>query len=127
MKDSPLKIGVLALQGAFDVHAAMLRRLGADAVLVRTPEQLEGLDGLILPGGESTTFLKHLDRDSFYDVLQIFVQRHPTFGTCAGCILLAKGVENPAQRSFGVLDVTVGAERIWTADRLDHRLGIHFD
>ena len=107
MTEPRLTVGVLALQGAFDVHAAMLRQLGAEVRLVRRPEQLEGLDGLILPGGESTTFLNHLERDGFFDSLAAFVQTQPTFGTCAGCILLAHGVEHPAQRSFGVLDITV--------------------
>ena len=102
-----LRVGVLALQGAYDVHAAMLCQLGADATLVRTPAQLAGLDGLIIPGGESTTFLKHLERDGFFDALDRFVRDTPTFGTCAGCILLAKEVANPAQRSFGVLDIAV--------------------
>ena len=107
MANVPFTIGVLALQGAYDVHAAMLRQLGAHAVLVRRPDQLKGLDGLILPGGESTTLLRHLERDGFFDALETFVQTQPTFGTCAGCILLATKVENPAQRSFGVLDITV--------------------
>jgi 5'-phosphate synthase pdxT subunit len=106
MSDSPL-IGVLALQGAFEVHARRLALLGAATVLVRKPEELEGLDGLVIPGGESTTFLKHLERAGFYDALDAFVHQRPVFGTCAGCILLAKVVENPAQASFGVLDVTV--------------------
>jgi len=100
-------IGVLALQGAFDVHAKRLAELGAKAVLVRRPEQLAALDGLVIPGGESTTFLKNLERAGFYDVLDAFVHTKPVFGTCAGCILLAKDVANPPQRSFGVLDVSV--------------------
>lgn len=100
-------IGVLALQGAFDVHAKRLAALGAKTVLVRKPEELAELDGLVLPGGESTTFLKNLERAGFYDVLNEFVHTHPTFGTCAGCILLATEVLNPHQRSFAVLDVTV--------------------
>ena len=100
-------IGVLALQGAFDVHAKRLTELGAKAVLVRRPEQLAELDGLVIPGGESTTFLKNLERAGFYDVLDAFVHSKPLFGTCAGCILLAKDVANPPQRSFGVLDVSV--------------------
>ena len=100
-------IGVLALQGAFDVHVKRLTELGAKAVLVRRPEQLAALDGLVIPGGESTTFLKNLERAGFYDVLDAFVRSKPVFGTCAGCILLAKDVANPPQRSFGVLDVSV--------------------
>ena len=107
MSGSRLVIGVLALQGAYDVHAGMVQRLGATPILVRRPEQLTDLDGLILPGGESTTFLKHLERDGFFEALAVFVQNRPTFGTCAGCILLAKEVNNPPQRSFGVLDVAV--------------------
>jgi 5'-phosphate synthase pdxT subunit len=102
-----ITIGVLALQGAFDVHARRLAELGATTSLVRKPEDLDGLDAIVIPGGESTTFLKHLERAGFYDVLKAFVQTHPTFGTCAGCILLAKDVENPPQASFAALDITV--------------------
>ncbi len=104
---APLTIGVLALQGAYEAHAAMLRQLGATAILVRKPEQLAGLDGLIIPGGESTTFLKHLERAGFFDALTTFVQSTPTFGTCAGTILLAKEVGNPPQRSLAAMDITV--------------------
>ena len=100
-------IGVLALQGAFDVHAQRLAELGAITRLVRKPEDLDGLDGLVLPGGESTAFLKHLERAGFFDLLNAFVHRKPTFGTCAGCILLARDVTNPPQHSFGVLEATV--------------------
>ena len=103
----PPTIGVLALQGAFEVHAARLASLGATATLIRKPEQLATLDALIIPGGESTAFLKHLERAGFYDTLNAFVHSKPVFGTCAGCILLAKEVTNPTQRSFGVLDITV--------------------
>jgi 5'-phosphate synthase pdxT subunit len=106
MTDTP-HIGVLALQGAFEVHARRLAELGATTSLVRKPEQLAELDALVIPGGESTTFLKHLERAGFYDALDAFVHTHPVFGTCAGCILLAKDVENPTQPSFGVLDITV--------------------
>jgi pyridoxal 5'-phosphate synthase pdxT subunit len=102
-----LRIGVLAIQGDFDAHAAALREAGAEAVLVRKPEELATIDGLIIPGGESTTFLRFLARDGFLNALQDFVQRKPTFGTCAGCILLAKEVLNPAQESLAVLDATV--------------------
>ena len=100
-------IGVLALQGAFDVHAHRLAALGAITTLVRKPGQLDALDALVIPGGESTTFLWHLERDGFYDVLNTFCQTKPIFGTCAGCILLAKEVHNPTQPSFGVLDIAV--------------------
>jgi pyridoxal 5'-phosphate synthase pdxT subunit len=100
-------IGVLALQGAFEVHAKRLSELGARTRLVRKPADLGGLDGLVIPGGESSTFLWHLQRAGFYDLLQEFVRTKPVFGTCAGTILLAREVLNPAQPSFGVLDATV--------------------
>lgn len=100
-------IGILALQGAFDAHARMLVSLGAKTVLVRKPEQLATLNGLVIPGGESTTFLKHLERAGFFDALRQFVHTRPTFGTCAGVILMAKHVLNPAQRSLEALDITV--------------------
>jgi len=103
----PLVIGVLALQGAYEAHARTIRQLGAEPVLVRTADQLAGLDGLIMPGGESTTMLKFLERNGFFDVLQSFVQNTPTFGTCAGAILLATDVENPPQRSLGALPMTI--------------------
>lgn len=103
----PLTIGVLALQGAFEAHARVIAALGATPRLVRLPAHLEGLDGLIMPGGESTTMLKSLERGNFYDALDAFVHTTPTFGTCAGCILLATDVSKPAQKSFGALDITV--------------------
>lgn len=106
-------VGVLALQGAFEAHARVLRPLGAQAVLIRTPDQLVAsdgtpkVDGLIMPGGESTTMLKSLERGGFFDVLRGFVCSTPTFGTCAGCILMAHEVRNPSQRSLDVLDIAV--------------------
>ncbi len=100
-------IGVLALQGAFDVHAKRLAELGSDTRLVRKPLDLQSLDGLVIPGGESSTFLWHLDRTGLFETLQEFVDQKPIFGTCAGCILLAKEVSNPTQRSFAALDVAV--------------------
>jgi 5'-phosphate synthase pdxT subunit len=113
MLTSGLTIGVLALQGAYEAHARTLAALGAEPRLIRRPEQLLDADGkpavagLIIPGGESTTFLKHLERDGFFTVLDKFVRERPTFGTCAGVILLAKDVLNPAQASLAALDVTV--------------------
>ena len=103
----PLTIGVLALQGAYDAHAKTLTALGAIPRLVRVPQELEGLDGLIMPGGESTTMLKFLDRNGFFEVLETYVKSTPTLGTCAGAILLATHVEGPVQRSLGALDITV--------------------
>ena len=107
-----LTIGVLALQGAYDAHANTLRQLGATPRLVRLPAELDGpdgplVDGLIMPGGESTTMLKFLEQRGFFEVLKTFVHSTPTFGTCAGVILLAKDVTHPAQKSLGALDVTV--------------------
>jgi 5'-phosphate synthase pdxT subunit len=108
-----LRIGVLAIQGDYDAHAIAVREASAEsgiaavAVLVRKPEELAALDGLILPGGESTTFLKFLERDGFLADLEEFVASKPTFGTCAGTILLAKEVERPAQASLAVLDAAV--------------------
>jgi 5'-phosphate synthase pdxT subunit len=98
---------VLALQGDYDAHAQALREAGAEPVLVRKPEELSSIDGLIIPGGESTTFLKFLERDGFLGALHAFVQDKPTFGTCAGCILLATDVTHPPQKSLGVLNATV--------------------
>ena len=103
----PLTIGVLALQGDYEAHRAVLDELGAKSVLVRKPDQLAGLDGLVIPGGESSTFLKFLERGGFLSKLRDFVSTKPTFGTCAGAILLAKNVENPPQESLGVLDVAI--------------------
>jgi 5'-phosphate synthase pdxT subunit len=100
-------IGVLAIQGNFASHAKALSEAGADAVEVRTPEELTGLDGLVLPGGESTTMLKFLEKHRFLEALKEFCQTKPVFGTCAGAILLAREVRNPPQRSLGVLDAVI--------------------
>src|SRR5246500_4391025 len=101
-----MKIGVLALQGDFDAHRKRLEELGAEVVLVKKPEQLEEIDGLVIPGGESSTFLKLLG-EAGLQKLKDFVRLKPTFGTCAGAILLAKEVENPNQSGLGALDVGI--------------------
>jgi 5'-phosphate synthase pdxT subunit len=101
-----MKIGVLALQGDFDAHRKRLEELGARVVLVKKPEQLDEIDGLVIPGGESSTFLKLLGEAGF-EKLKQFVRVKPTFGTCAGAILLAKEVENPKQKGLGVLDIRI--------------------
>jgi 5'-phosphate synthase pdxT subunit len=93
-----MKIGVLALQGNFREHAAMLRRLGAEAVEVRKPEQLEGLDGLVVPGGESTTFVRLMRLYGLEDAIRAFQQ--PVLGTCAGLIVLDRD-------HLGLVDVEV--------------------
>jgi 5'-phosphate synthase pdxT subunit len=100
------KVGVLALQGDFDAHRRRLEELGAEVVLVRKPEQLDGIDGLVIPGGESSTFLKLLGETGF-EKLKQFVGAKPTFGTCAGAILLATEVENPEQLGLGALDIRI--------------------
>ena len=101
-----MTIGVLALQGDFDAHRKRLEELGAKVVLVRKPEQLDEIDGLVIPGGESSTFLKLLGPTGF-EKLKEFVHVKPTFGTCAGAILLANEVENPKQNGLGVLDIRI--------------------
>ncbi len=101
-----MKIGVLALQGDFDAHRRRLEELGADVVLVKKPEQLDVIDGLVIPGGESGTFLKLLGEDGFAKLKQ-FVRVKPTFGTCAGAILLATEVENPQQKGLGALNIRI--------------------
>ena len=103
------RIGVLAIQGDYAAHAEALAEAGAEPVEVRKPEQLAGLDGLILPGGESTTVLRFLEKHDFFELLTAFARKKPVFGTCAGAILLAREVRNPAQLSLGLLDAV--AER----------------
>lgn len=102
-----MTVGVLALQGDFDAHRRRLEELGAEVVLVRNPDQLDDLDALIIPGGESSTFLWHLEQRGFLDKLAEFVRLRPTFGTCAGAILLASEVQNPPQKSLGAIDMSV--------------------
>lgn len=103
-----MKIGILAVQGDFAAHARMLAELGAETVEVRTPADLEGCDGLILPGGESTTQLQFLQEEGLDKAIHEFAEaERPIFGTCAGAILLASDVKNPKQESLGLLDMTV--------------------
>lgn len=101
-----MKIGVLALQGDFDAHRRRLEELGTEVVLVKKPGQLDEIDGLVIPGGESGTFLKLLGEAGF-EKLKQFVRVKPTFGTCAGAILLANEVENPKQTGLGALDIRI--------------------
>ena len=103
-----MKIGILAVQGDFAAHAAMLQQLGAETVEVRTVDDLKGCDGIILPGGESTTQLQFLEEEGLSEAIQKFAAKHRAiFGTCAGAILLATEVKNPNQGSLGLLDMTV--------------------
>jgi 5'-phosphate synthase pdxT subunit len=101
------RIGVLAIQGNYASHAQALAEAGAEPIEVRKSDELAGLDGLVLPGGESTTMLRFLEKHRFFEQLQEFCRAKPVFGTCAGVILLAREVLNPAQRSLGVLDATI--------------------
>lgn len=105
------KIGVLALQGAFLEHIQMLRSLGAHTVEVRKPQQLDGLDGIVIPGGESTSMALIAERWGLVEPLRAWVQAgRPTWGTCAGMILLAERVarqKQGGQTQIGGLDVTV--------------------
>ena len=101
-----MKIGVLALQGDFDAHRRRLEELGAEVLLVKKSEQLDEIDGLVIPGGESGTFLKLLGEDGL-EKLKQFVRLKPTFGTCAGAILLATEVENPKQAGLGAIDIRI--------------------
>jgi 5'-phosphate synthase pdxT subunit len=100
-------VGVLALQGDFEAHCKAVERAGARAVEVRTAEQLDACGGLIVPGGESTTMLKLLDIENLTEPLRQFAARKPVFGTCAGAILLAHSVTNPAQPSLDLIDIDV--------------------
>ena len=114
------KVGVLALQGDFAAHGAALERVGAQPVFVREREQLEGLDGLILPGGESTTMLKLLRHDGLLEAVTEFGRRKPMFGTCAGAILMAESVSSPAQESMGLMEIAV--ERNGYGRQIDSRV-----
>ncbi len=100
-------VGILAVQGDFQAHGKALDRLGTAWRFVKKPSELNGLSGLILPGGESTTFLKFLQEEAWFEPIRRFASSRPVFGTCAGAILLAEKVENPSQDSLGLLHVTV--------------------
>jgi 5'-phosphate synthase pdxT subunit len=114
------RVGVLALQGDFDAHAKAAERAGAAAVEVRCAADLEGLDGLIIPGGESTTMLKLLREENLMEPLRQFGRRRPIFGTCAGAILLASEVSSPTQESLGLIDI--GVERNAYGRQIDSRV-----
>lgn len=104
---NPTTIGVLALQGAVQPHQKHIEATGARFRAVKTQNDLNGIDGLILPGGESTTMLKLIDRFDLEEPLKAFFQTRPVWGICAGAILMARHVTNPAQKSFDILPVTV--------------------
>jgi 5'-phosphate synthase pdxT subunit len=114
------KVGVLALQGDFAAHGAALERAGAEPVFVRERSQFADLDGLVIPGGESTTMLKLLHYDELFDSLVEYGRRKPVFGTCAGAILLASDVSNPSQESLSLMDLAV--ERNAYGRQIDSRV-----
>jgi pyridoxal 5'-phosphate synthase pdxT subunit len=113
-------VGVLALQGDFDAHLKAVERAGGHAIEVRTAQQLDACDGLIVPGGESTTMLKLLDIENLTEPLRQFAGRKPIFGTCAGAILLAHSVTHPAQPSLNLIDIDV--ERNAYGRQIDSRV-----
>jgi 5'-phosphate synthase pdxT subunit len=102
-----MKIGVLAIQGDYEAHKVRLEQLGAKVILIKKPAQLDKIDGIVIPGGESSTFLNFLAEQGFLEKLRDFVSTKPTFGTCAGAILLARQVENPPQLSLDAMDIRV--------------------
>ena len=108
-KFKKLKIGVLALQGDFERHQHQLFSLGVDVTLVKLPVDLEKIDGLIIPGGESTTMDKLIDRFNLRQPLNDFLHNKPVWGTCAGMIMLAKKIEDNQShvKPFGVIDIDV--------------------
>jgi 5'-phosphate synthase pdxT subunit len=114
------RVGVLALQGDFEAHGKAIERAGAEPVEVRTAEDLNAVDGLVIPGGESTTMLKLLEIENLFKPLQDFGAKKPMFGTCAGAILLASEVLNPPQPSLALLDLTV--ERNAYGRQIDSRI-----
>jgi 5'-phosphate synthase pdxT subunit len=122
------RVGVLALQGDFEAHERALKRAGAEAVEVRSAADLAGVEGLVIPGGESTTMMKLLEEEKLLDPLREFGRERPIFGTCAGAILLATHVPNPLQASvanspqasLGLMDMQV--ERNAYGRQLDSRI-----
>ncbi|WP_394842592.1 pyridoxal 5'-phosphate synthase glutaminase subunit PdxT [Pendulispora brunnea] len=108
-----MRIGILALQGAFEKHAEMARSLGHETILVRRKDDFESIDGLVLPGGESTVQLKLIVRFELeWSLMRFAVAGHPILATCAGLILAARTVTQPEQRSLGFVDVRV-ARNAW--------------
>lgn len=115
-----MTVGVLAFQGDFSAHCRSLEACGASYKEVRTQSDLDSIDGLIIPGGESTTMLKLLNIEGMVEPLRAFGQRKPIFGTCAGAILLASKVLHPVQESLGLVDLTV--ERNAYGRQIDSRI-----
>jgi 5'-phosphate synthase pdxT subunit len=114
------RVGVLALQGDFEAHGRALEQAGAHVVYIRKAEQLKEIDGLVLPGGESTTMLKLLNIENLMKPLGDFARERPVLATCAGVILMAREVSNPVQESLGILDLSV--ERNGYGRQIDSRI-----
>src|SRR5260370_24289514 len=107
-RNERMKVGILAVQGDFEAHGATLVRIGVEHVFVRTPSDMDGVDAVILPGGESTTQWKFLVEEGLDKCLLALAARGGAiFGTCAGAILLAREVHNPAQQSLGLADIDI--------------------
>lgn len=102
-----MRIGILALQGDFEAHGRLFSGLGHEVSFVRKPAELDPVEAIVLPGGESTTMLNFLEEEGFLERLRDECSRKPVFATCAGLVLLAREVESPSQRSLGLLDVAV--------------------
>jgi 5'-phosphate synthase pdxT subunit len=113
-------VGILALQGDFEAHRKAFERLGARVVEVRTAAEMQACDGLVLPGGESTTMLKLLERERLMEPLRAFGREKPIYGSCAGAILLAHEVTHPAQTSLDLMDIAV--ERNAYGRQIDSRI-----
>jgi 5'-phosphate synthase pdxT subunit len=113
-------VGILALQGDFEAHHKAVERAGARAIEVRSESELAECDGLIVPGGESSTMLKLLDQEKLIDPLKRFAGQKPVYGSCAGAILLAREVTNPSQASLHLMDIQV--ERNAYGRQIDSRI-----
>jgi 5'-phosphate synthase pdxT subunit len=113
-------VGILALQGDFEAHCKAFEKLGASVVEVRTAAEMNACDGLVLPGGESTTMLKLLEREALLEPLRDFGKHKPIYGSCAGAILLAREVAHPAQASLDLMDIAV--ERNAYGRQIDSRI-----
>jgi 5'-phosphate synthase pdxT subunit len=114
------KVGILSLQGDFAAHGAAVERAGGQPVYVRERPQFAEIDGLIIPGGESTAMLKLLHYEGLFDDVAEFGRRLPMFGTCAGAILMAKEVSHPFQESLGLIDIAI--ERNAYGRQIDSRV-----
>jgi 5'-phosphate synthase pdxT subunit len=102
-----MRVGILAMQGAVAPHRHRLKGLGAEAASIRTPEDFQGCQGLIIPGGESTTFLKLIHANDLWEPILAFATGHPVWGVCAGTIVMAAQVENPPQESLSLVPIRV--------------------